>query len=109
MHYPPVSSAAGDDFVTLGNAGWVMQRPPTGRWPVQSPGEGQLAVNALQVLEVLADDSNFRRMAMQSVAGPAASMLSLPQPEFEAAWCAGAFPISTSFPSARSAESEIPS
>lgn len=67
-----------------------MQRPVTRKWEVQSPGEGQLAVNALQVLEVLADDSNFRRMAMQSVAAPAAAMLCLPTENFESAWCAGA-------------------
>jgi hypothetical protein len=69
-----------------------MQRPMTGRWPVRSPGEGQLAVNALQVLEVLADDSNFRRMAMRAVAGPAAAMLTMPASDFESAWCAGARP-----------------
>lgn len=69
-----------------------MQRPMTGRWPVRSPGEGQLAVNALQVLEVLADDSNFRRMAMRAVAGPAAAMLTMPASDFESAWCAGAWP-----------------
>jgi hypothetical protein len=57
---------------------------------VQSPGEGQLAVNALQVLEVLADDSNFRRMAMQSIAPAAAAILSAPAPDFASSWCAGA-------------------
>ncbi|EIE21981.1 hypothetical protein COCSUDRAFT_66773 [Coccomyxa subellipsoidea C-169] len=70
-------------------AGLVMQRPLSRRWPVRSPGEGQLAVNVLQVLEVLADDSNFRRMAMRCVAGPAAAMLTMPPADFESAWCAG--------------------
>jgi len=44
---------------------------------------------ALQVLEVLADDSNFRSMAMELSAVPAAKMLTLPAEAFESAWCAG--------------------
>ncbi|CAL8471502.1 g11044 [Coccomyxa elongata] len=70
-------------------AGVVMQRPMSTQWPVRSPGEGQLAVAALQVLEVLADDSNFRRMAMRAVAASAAIMLTTPPADFESAWCAG--------------------
>ncbi len=69
-----------------------MQRPMSTRWPVRSPGEGQLAVAALQVLEVLADDSNFRRMAMRAVAASAAIMLTTPPADFESAWCAGVLP-----------------
>ena len=45
--------------------------------------------NAFQVLEVLADDSNFRSMAMELSAAPAAHMLTLPAEAFESAWCAG--------------------
>ena len=48
-----------------------------------------MAVNALQVLEVLADDSNFRGMAMQLAAAPAAAALTLPPAAFVSAWCAG--------------------
>lgn len=68
-----------------------MQRPLSRLegWGVRSPGEGQLAVCALQVLEVLADDSNFRRDAMHAIAGPAAIMLTMPPADFESAWCAG--------------------
>ena len=66
-----------------------MRRPPSGEWAVQSAGEGQVAVNALQVLEVLADDSNFRGMAMQLAAAPAAAALTLPPAAFASAWCAG--------------------
>ena len=43
----------------------------------------------MQVLEVLADDSNFRGMAMELSAAPAAAMLALPPEAFESAWCAG--------------------
>ena len=43
----------------------------------------------MQVLEVLADDSNFRSMAMELSAAPAAAMLMLPPEAFESAWCAG--------------------
>ena len=43
----------------------------------------------MQVLEVLADDSNFRSMAMELSAAPAAAMLTLPPGAFESAWCAG--------------------
>ncbi len=50
---------------------------------------GLLNKATVQVLEVLADDSNFRRMAMRCVAGPAAAMLTMPPAEFESAWCAG--------------------
>ena len=46
-----------------------------------------------QVLEVLADDSNFRGDAMRIIAGPAAAALSLPRRAFEAAWCAGEYPL----------------
>ena len=43
-----------------------------------------------QVLEVLADDTNFRAMAMELCAGPAAAMLTQHPGLFESAWCAGA-------------------
>ena len=43
----------------------------------------------MQVLEVLADDSNFRSMAMKLSAAPTAAMLTLPPEAFESAWCAG--------------------
>lgn len=42
-----------------------------------------------QVLEVLADDSNFRGMAMELSAAPAAAMLTLAPESFDSAWCAG--------------------
>ena len=45
--------------------------------------------HGMQVLEVLADDSNFRSMAMELSAAPAAAMLTLPPEAFESAWCAG--------------------
>ena len=46
----------------------------------------------MQVLEVLADDSNFRGMAMELSAAPTAAMLALPPEAFESAWCAGDAP-----------------
>ena len=46
----------------------------------------------LQVLEVLADDSNFRIMAMKLSAAPIAAMLTLLPEAFESAWCAGDAP-----------------
>ena len=45
--------------------------------------------SGMQVLEVLADDSNFRSMAMELSAAPAAAMLTLLPEAFESAWCAG--------------------
>ncbi len=48
-----------------------------------------------QVLEVLADDSNFRRAAMDGIATPAAAALALPPQAFESAWCAGEPPASS--------------
>ena len=52
------------------------------------------STNALvaQVLEVLADDSNFRGDVMHIIVGPAAAALGLPRRAFEAAWCAGEVP-----------------
>lgn len=50
----------------------------------------------LQVLEVLADDSNFRIMAMELSAAPVAAMLTLPPEAFESAWCAGDAPCTSS-------------
>ena len=38
---------------------------------------------------MLADDSNFRGMAMELSAAPAAAMLTLPPEAFQSAWCAG--------------------
>ncbi len=55
----------------------------------QTPDIWADIANALQVLEVLADDSNFRSMAMELSAAPAANMLTLPAEAFESAWCAG--------------------
>lgn len=49
-------------------------------------------LHARQVLEVLADDSNFRGAAMRGIAAPAAAALSLPAEAFESAWCAGEDP-----------------
>ena len=49
----------------------------------------QHGVTCRQVLEVLADDTNFRAMAMELCAAPAAAMLTQPPGSFESAWCAG--------------------
>ena len=38
---------------------------------------------------MLADDTNFRAMAMELCAAPAAAMLTQPRGSFESAWCAG--------------------
>ncbi|KAK9843504.1 hypothetical protein WJX81_006292 [Elliptochloris bilobata] len=73
----------------LAYAALAMRRPPMRECRVRSPGEGQLAVNALQTLEVLADDSNFRALAMEVVAEPVAAVLALPHGRFVATWCAG--------------------
>ena len=54
------------------------------------PGEAQLALAGLRVVEMLADDSNHRAQLMDALAGPAAAALAAPAPEFESSWCGGA-------------------
>ena len=65
-----------------------------------------MLLNSLQVVEVLADDSNFRQTAMERLAGPLAQALSLPPADFASAWLAGICPINiakaTDFKSASS-------
>ena len=57
-------------------AGLALQRPKVAAIPVEFTGEGQMLLNSLQVVEVLADDSNFRQTAMERLAAPLAQALS---------------------------------
>jgi hypothetical protein len=70
-------------------AGSVLSRPPCALVPVASSGEGQMAINALQLTELLADDSNYRRDAMLELAPKIADVLLLPMANFKSTWCAG--------------------
>lgn len=60
--------------------------------PVEFTGEGQMHLNSLHVAEVLSDDSNFRRRAMDKLAGPLAHVLLQTPQDFAAAWLAGLCP-----------------
>lgn len=51
-----------------------------------------MAINILQLAEMLADDSNYRRDAMIKLAPFVANVLSLPLATFKSAWCAGVVP-----------------
>ena len=63
--------------------------------PVDFTGEGQMHLNSLHVAEVLSDDSNFRKRAMDKLAGPLAhALLQTPQ-DFAAAWLAGLCSVPT--------------
>lgn len=46
-------------------------------------------LNSLHVAEVLSDDSNFRKRAMDKLAGPLAHVLLQTPQDFAAAWLAG--------------------
>lgn len=48
-------------------------------------------LNSLHVAEVLSDDSNFRKRAMDKLAGPLAHVLLQNPQDFAAAWLAGGF------------------
>jgi hypothetical protein len=67
----------------------VLRRPGAAKLPA-APGEAQLALAGLRVVEMLADDSNHRAQLMDALAGPAAGALAAPVPEFESSWCGGA-------------------
>eukprot|EP00884_Botryococcus_braunii_P008267 jgi/Botrbrau1/17441/Bobra.0054s0030.2 len=69
--------------------GTVLSRPLCALVPVASSGEGQMAINALQLIELLADDSNYRRDAMLKLAPNIADVLLLPMANFKSTWCAG--------------------
>ena len=70
-------------------AGLALQRLKVAAIPVEFTGEGQMLLNSLQVVEVLADDSNFRQTAMEKLAEPLAHALSLPPADFASACLAG--------------------
>lgn len=69
--------------------GIVLSRLTPALMPVASSGEGQMAINALQLTELLADDSNYRRDAMIKLAPTIAGVLLLPLANFKSTWCAG--------------------
>lgn len=48
-------------------------------------------LNSLHVAEVLSDDSNFRKRAMDKLAGPLAHVLLQTPQNFAAAWLAGGY------------------
>ena len=68
-------------------------RPKMADLPVEFTGEGQMHLNSLHVAEVLSDDSNFRKRAMDKLAGPLAHVLLQTPQDFAAAWLAGLCPI----------------
>ena len=59
--------------------------------PIEFTGEGQMHLNSLHVAEVLSDDSNFRKRAMDKLAGPLAHVLLQTPQDFAAAWLAGVY------------------
>lgn len=70
-------------------AGLALRRPKVADLPVEFTGEGQMHLNSLHVAEVLSDDSNFRKRAMDKLAGPLAHVLLQTPQDFAAAWLAG--------------------
>ena len=66
-----------------------MVRPPSRKREV-APGEGQMAINALRAVEMLADDGQTSELAVKELFKPLASVLSLPPAAFQRRWCCGA-------------------
>lgn len=50
-----------------------------------------MQLNSLHVAEVLSDDSNFRKRAMDKLAGPLAHVLLQTPQDFASAWLAGLY------------------
>ncbi len=48
-----------------------------------------MSINALRVGELLADDSNFRAVAIYRLGGPMAQLLTLRDADFQSRWCGG--------------------